>query len=528
MSYVLLWIETLLACLLFLALVIVNGQRRKARTAKALCAVAALLPLVPLGAQLMLTWGLRYVSNLRDSGFGWAITLSVCYFVGAIALWIMARKRDAAGIRRAVSWPLARIATAWLVVISLMAMTLWNLDLRAQVEIQALRAEAGAMALSVAPPAIPDSANAAILYEKTRERFEAATTAADKDVDYRDETKVNSAQGAAYLQRQEKTLQVLRQAADMPECRLDYDYDKPDVGAVLTLSKPFRTWSILLSVAATSEAASGKVELAMADCRRIYATGNHLNAPPILISGLTTLAIDALATNTVARVLPAVTSKEQLDSFTPPEPPALSRAFARMLRGEEAFGLAMFADLGSGQGQYARTLRSGAGGALWFAWLRDDVGIYREYMQRQRDIAQQPYYQTADARKKIEEELRPGKRRGVMSAIVMPSILKSIESLAKTQVLRASVGVACAATRYRLDHGQYPATSDLLVPGYLEAMPVDPFDGQAMRMKKQADGSLVIYSVGADGKDDGGVVDSPDSKTRPTDVGITLKMPAGR
>jgi hypothetical protein len=59
-------------------------------------------------------------------------------------------------------------------------------------------------------------------------------------------------------------------------------------------------------------------------------------------------------------------------------------------------------------------------------------------------------------------------------------------------------------------------------------MPVDPFDGQAMRMKKRPDGSLVIYSVGADGKDDGGVVDSTDSKTSPTDVGITLKMPARR
>ena len=409
-----------------------------------------------------------------------------------------------------------------------MAMTLWNLDLRAQMEIQALRAEAGALALSVAPPAIPDSANAAILYEKTRERFEAATTAADKDVDYRDETKVNSAQVNAYLQRQEKTLEALRQATDMPGCRLDYDYGKPSIEAVIAMNRPFRQWAILLSVAATSEAARGNPKLALADCRRIYAIGSHLNAPPMLITGLVMIGVDAVATDTVASVLPAVTTRAQLDSFTPPDPRALSRAFARTLRGEEAFGLAMFADLGSGQGQYARKLRIGVGGALWFAWLRDDVGIYREYMQRQRDIAQQPYYQTADARKQIEEELRPDKRRGVMISIVVPSELRAIASLARAQALRASVAVACSATRYRLDHGEYPATSNLLVPGYLDAMPVDPFDGQAMRMKKLPDGTLVIYSVGTDGKDDGGVVDSTDSKTSPSDVGFALKVPAGR
>lgn len=539
MSYVLLWIETLLASLLFAAMLITAGLRRKLSIASILLyAAGLLLPLVPIGGVVATFAALRFGAGLRNSGFWWVIVLAACYLTGAIAILLRARRRDAVGMHQALSWPLARIATAWLVIVSLIAMTLWNLDLRAQMEIQALRAEAGAIALNAAPPQIPDAVNAAWVYEQADRQYKAAQNAADQRIDYRD-LDSRSVEVRDYLNRQQKALATIRRAADMPQCRLDYDYGRPNLAAIMPRLNLFRAHAILLAVAANAEAANGSPDAALADCLRIYAIGQHANSSPLLIGELVTMGVDALAGNTVARVLPNVTAKEQMEHFPVPEPEVLSRGFARSLRSEEAFGLARFCDMGSGQSfqdelvavsgeRYPARATPSIGTPVWLLWVRDDVSIYREYLQRQRDIALQPYYQTADARKQIEEELRPGKRRGVMSAIVAPSVMKAIESLARAQALRSSVAVACAATRYRLDHGQYPATSDLLVPGYLEAMPVDPFDGQAMRIKKPPDGSLVIYSVGADGKDDGGVVDSPDSKTSPTDVGITLKMPARR
>ena len=57
---------------------------------------------------------------------------------------------------------------------------------------------------------------------------------------------------------------------------------------------------------------------------------------------------------------------------------------------------------------------------------------------------------------------------------------------------------------YKLDHGNNPTTLSALVPGYLHTMPIDPFAlSGPLRYKTQAK-KFVLYSVGPDGKDDGG------------------------
>jgi hypothetical protein len=57
--------------------------------------------------------------------------------------------------------------------------------------------------------------------------------------------------------------------------------------------------------------------------------------------------------------------------------------------------------------------------------------------------------------------------------------------------VRAGVSVES----YRSEHGQ--------LPNSLPSAFSDPFDGQPLRYKKLAKG-YVVYSVGEDGKDDGG------------------------
>ena len=62
---------------------------------------------------------------------------------------------------------------------------------------------------------------------------------------------------------------------------------------------------------------------------------------------------------------------------------------------------------------------------------------------------------------------------------------------------------ALAVERYRLARGSLPETLGQLVPGYLAAVPIDPFDGLPLRFQRTDRGSAV-YSVGEDRKDDGG------------------------
>ena len=63
--------------------------------------------------------------------------------------------------------------------------------------------------------------------------------------------------------------------------------------------------------------------------------------------------------------------------------------------------------------------------------------------------------------------------------------------------------LAFAVAEYRAQKGDYPAKLADLVPKYVAAIPQDVFSGGALHYKPQADGYL-LYSVGPNGKDDGG------------------------
>jgi hypothetical protein len=72
--------------------------------------------------------------------------------------------------------------------------------------------------------------------------------------------------------------------------------------------------------------------------------------------------------------------------------------------------------------------------------------------------------------------------------------------------LRCAI-VAVAAERHRRERGGWPKSlAALVAAGYLPAIPTDPLDGLPLRWKPLADG-VVIYTIGEDGKDDGGKLD---------------------
>jgi hypothetical protein len=61
-----------------------------------------------------------------------------------------------------------------------------------------------------------------------------------------------------------------------------------------------------------------------------------------------------------------------------------------------------------------------------------------------------------------------------------------------------------AAAAYRQKQHRLPERLDELTPAFLPAIPFDPFDGQPLRFKR--DGSdVVLYSIGPDDVDDGGI-----------------------
>ncbi|MEZ5302167.1 MAG: hypothetical protein R3F11_16230 [Verrucomicrobiales bacterium] len=75
-----------------------------------------------------------------------------------------------------------------------------------------------------------------------------------------------------------------------------------------------------------------------------------------------------------------------------------------------------------------------------------------------------------------------------------------------------------ALRRHELDRGSLPDSLDALVPDYLEAVPVDPYDGKPLRYSKEG---RFVYSVGIDLVDGGG---SPEDKLGPDVPDPTIKL----
>jgi hypothetical protein len=85
----------------------------------------------------------------------------------------------------------------------------------------------------------------------------------------------------------------------------------------------------------------------------------------------------------------------------------------------------------------------------------------------------------------------------------MGSFLKRI-AYAQASVNLARTGIALE--RYRLAHGEYPEVLTALAPEFIAQVPQDVIGGVPLKYRREANGQFVLYSVGWNETDDGGVV----------------------
>ena len=174
MSYALLWIEALLTSLLWVAAVVACSGRLNRKTGSRL--IAFFIGVVPFalgfGGLCAATAVLKFSVRVRENWFAYASSLLIAYLVCGIGLLMIAARRKAPGLKRAAAiWPRRRLALGLFTAMAITVMTLWNLDLEARSMAGNLRNEAGSIMLSVSPPSIADSRNAALVYEKAFSRL---------------------------------------------------------------------------------------------------------------------------------------------------------------------------------------------------------------------------------------------------------------------------------------------------------------------------------------------------------------------
>ena len=89
----------------------------------------------------------------------------------------------------------------------------------------------------------------------------------------------------------------------------------------------------------------------------------------------------------------------------------------------------------------------------------------------------------------------------VLYYMMMPALTGSLAKKSQSDVSLQATRSILALRAYQLTHGNLPPDLDALVPEFLDAVPIDDFNGQPLHYSAE---KKIVYSVGRNLKDDGG------------------------
>jgi hypothetical protein len=292
----------------------------------------------------------------------------------------------------------------------------------------------------------------------------------------------------------------------------------------------------LLSAEGLLNAADGDAEKAT---RAFLAAGRlaeSLSEEPLVISQFVRYACWAILLPRFERALSLVAfTDSQLGSVqaligTAERPRSAARAWA----GEQAVDLSLYTDrkmmldgFRELQGNHGR-----AGDLL----ARVSLNLYRltglmekdkayccDTMGRQLVALELPYPARFAAARQVVPAISGPNRLFILSRMFLPALGNAHFRDADHTALVRVATTAVAIERFRLAHtNALPRELDQLVPGCCQTLAADPYDGKPLRYKTQG-ASYVVYSIGSDGQDDGGVAWDSHYVKIPQDVGFVVK-----
>jgi hypothetical protein len=90
-------------------------------------------------------------------------------------------------------------------------------------------------------------------------------------------------------------------------------------------------------------------------------------------------------------------------------------------------------------------------------------------------------------------------------SMALPNYRRAWQTAALNQTRANQALIACGLERYRLASGRHPETIEELRPKFVDSLPRDIINGQPLHYRLKADGSYLLYSVGWNERDEGGV-----------------------
>jgi hypothetical protein len=502
MGYALIWIEALAAALFALALAAAwAGRGRLFRTPW-----VALVWLTIAGPTAFVTyaaWNIPISEGgpIRTTWFTFLLTWLVGFGVGSALVVFLGLRRPEVGLARlAAGWPRRRL---WLGIsgsVLALGLTIWNMDLAERADLAIARQEAGAVLLTMTQPPVPEAENAARVYDEAIKELgdpplwlrDAVGRGLDayKSHDWNDPALV------VLVKKHEHVLGLLRKAAATPRC----NFERPRtlmsaMGDIGPIRKLVDAGVPLLALEARQRAAAGDLARAFDDIAAIIGLTRHVATEFWLTWGS-----EVTAWRTLEEVLHVAPAGKVLPTVHLPE----LHSLARKVREEHVLLGIVFPAMASQPSLLTNQLRQKFGP---FAMLLiealvvpsrvfvvpDDViamrRLFDEYQRSPHLERDETPHDWAELRKSVETD--PTSYFGAF--FIKPKQRMLLATGENLVALRATARAALAVEMYRHKHGKPPERLEQLVPESLPALPVDPRDGQPLRIKRVGD-ELVIFA----------------------------------
>ncbi|MGH7132798.1 MAG: hypothetical protein ACREJO_12720, partial [Phycisphaerales bacterium] len=326
---------------------------------------------------------------------------------------------------------------------------------------------------------------------------------------------------------------------------MDEELNPMGVGILLPQLGAYRQMSRMLAMDARVAASRGDGTRVLADLEAMLGVARHSQEDGTLIAQLVGLAIMAMQTQLVGELL-----RDQPELFSDAQLTRLAHVLAayRVSRNgpAEQFDVSLerssfedmlqrfYSDDGDGDGRLLGTVYgmtndfglvpAGSGSKLvapaasGFAASRKRTReLFNEIMGRIDAEASRPLWlrDMKAVNEWVDSQVGTpvGRLRHPVLAMVLPAYGRVFSGLDTDLMRRDAATAAIAVELFKRKHGRVPASLEELTPLMLPAVPVDRWAGVPMRYKADGGeltgGRPLIYSVGADRVDDGGVVGTP-------------------
>jgi len=329
---------------------------------------------------------------------------------------------------------------------------------------------------------------------------------------------------AKLVEGERDVLEKVRGARGKRDADWRIPYQSPTLMTLLPHLNDQRTLANMSRAAAIHERLRGNDAAALEHLRDTLAIGDATDVQPIMVGHLVATGVRAVGLYELARMAPDLNVGSSTGAATPEQVRATIRelldetrseaGFVGALRGERVMQLdtaKLLADrkldINTLSGAPARRgsppipVPRGlvlTDARLMGQFVSDIITAYKKSPDYPSFRQNQP---------PIPAPIKSNPKIHFFAAIMLPSYDRYVQTHYRSKAERRLTAVALALRLYSLDHGgQFPKTLDELVPAYLPAVPKDPLvaGDKPLTLAVGDDGTPIVYSVGEDGKDDGG------------------------